>query len=138
MVLDLDSCLGIQREIPPDGNPCNPERIQSSDRGRSTEMAAEDLIENGLPLPTPTAQPTQNGQPVDTAKMLLCGNLKCGQYKPDAEFRIDARNGRSRRGRSHWCRACRSRYERARQFDALNEEVATRVLTGTSKRRKKK
>jgi hypothetical protein len=58
-------------------------------------------------VPAPTPVPTANGQRVDTSTHLMCS--KCGQWRPDDEFRKDAHRGVVRRGRRYYCSRCLSR-----------------------------
>lgn len=107
MTRDLSSNLGIQHTTPPDGNPYNPDRIQTSDSARSTERAAEQLITHGLPIPAPPMVKTLNGQYVDMRFNLMCS--KCKQWKQDKQFRKD-KTRIIRRGRAYYCRTCQSKY----------------------------
>lgn len=102
--------LSILHQASPDGNWFNPDRILTCDSPRQTEVEALRCLAFGVPIPPPAPRSTHimNGQLVDLNTMLMCSG-KCGQWKLDDAFRMDARNGRSRRGRSYLCRACLSR-----------------------------
>jgi hypothetical protein len=58
-------------------------------------------------IPTPSPVPTVNGQLVNTSTHLMCS--KCGQWRPDEEFRLDTGRGAIRRGRRYYCSRCLSR-----------------------------
>lgn len=101
--------LSLLHTTSPDGNPCNPYRIMTSTSPRATEVEALLRLAFGAPIPAPTplSARVMNGQLVDLATMLMCST--CGGWKADDAFRADARNARSRRGRSYNCRQCLSR-----------------------------
>jgi hypothetical protein len=101
--------LSLLRSVSADGNLFSP-RIQTSATPRETEVQGLLRLAFGAPIPAPAplSNRVMNGQLVDLNTMLMCSGT-CGQWKPDDAFRVDARNARSRRGRSYWCRACLSR-----------------------------
>lgn len=94
--------LALQRDVPADGNPFNPDRVQVSDSPRGTEEAAflRMLYGDGI---SATYTPTMNGQIVDTRTMLMCS--KCCVWKKDAQFARD-RTRIIRRGRRYYCQDC--------------------------------
>lgn len=94
--------LGLQRGVPPDGNPFNPDRVQVSDSPRGTEEAALARMRYGDGLPA-TYTPTMNGQIVDVTTMLMCS--KCCTWKRDNAFSRD-RTRNIRRGRRYYCIDC--------------------------------
>lgn len=102
-----DGCLPILHNVSPDGNFFNPDRIQVCETVRTVERDAEQRMAYGLLIATPPAHTNvYNGQLVDMATMLMCS--KCCVWKLDEKFRQDARNTRSRRGKSYWCKGCLS------------------------------
>lgn len=102
MIYNDSGNLALQHDVSPDGNPCNPDRVQVSDSSRRTEDEALRHMRYGDLPPVPYV-PRMNGQIVDVKTMLMCS--KCCQWKKDKEFARD-RTRHIRRGRRYYCVDC--------------------------------
>lgn len=97
--------LAIQHDVPPDGNPYNPDRVQVSDSARRTEEEAIDLILYGPAILAPSLAHAMNGQVANPETHLMCS--RCNRWKLDKEFTRD-KNRTIRRCRSYYCTTCRA------------------------------
>jgi hypothetical protein len=104
MTLNDSGNLGLQRNVPPDGNPFNPERIQVCDVFRKTESDMERgmLLRDALFVPHTH---TLNGKKIDEKTHLMCS--RCREWKKDADFTRD-KYRIIRRKRSYYCQECLS------------------------------
>ncbi len=128
------SNLALARNVPPDGNWYDPERVQVTIAGRPTERQAIQRMVYGDPIGAPYSALYCNGQMVDLDRMLMCS--RCHHWKHDHDFDKDARLLSTRRGRRYYCKSCRSS---SALFEQMVMDETTRArLTKGSKRRKKK
>lgn len=105
MIIVNDGNLALQHNVPPDGNPFNPDRVQVSDSPRSVEVEAFRLVMHGDQLPMHHLS-AMNGQVgVNQSTMLMCS--RCCRWKHDEAFTKD-KHRKIRRARSYYCRACLS------------------------------
>lgn len=99
------------------------------------EVFVFDRLRNPLSsrfVPAPSPSPAVNGQIVNIATHLMCS--RCGQWKPDADFRKDTRRGPVRRGRMYYCRHCLSRWG---QYQGLNQDVPHEIMRGRPKKKRR-
>jgi predicted SprT family Zn-dependent metalloprotease len=94
----------LQRNIPPDGNPFNTDRIQASDVFRKTESDMERGMRARDNLFVAHTH-TLNGKKIDPNTHLMCS--RCHSWKPDKDFTRD-KYRLIRRKRSYYCQNCLS------------------------------